>query len=403
MMISTPVLALSLSFLSKLQSSISVKASVAYAKANSVAHEVFSSIKTVMAFNGQDREVHRYAGECEHVRKCGIRRGIATALGSALMLFVFYASFALAFWYSIRLSFNFCYTSYSVSNILTVFFCVLAGTVQIGQTNPYFEALAVARGAAGHIFKVIDQKPSIYRANGKRYATVEGCITFKNVKFRYPSRPEVPVLSGVSFNVKPGETVALVGASGCGKSTCVQLIQRFYDPSEGAVLLDGNNIRQLHLAWLRSHIAVVGQEPFLFGTSIGENIRHGRDDATQEEIEQAAKEANAYDFIQRLPDKFDTMVGERGAQLSVGQKQRIAIARALVRKPKILLLDEATSSLDNQSEAAVQRALDTARMGRTTIIVAQRLSTIRNVDRILVINDGIIVVDILKLCCNSPN
>merc|ERR1719210_662587 len=184
-------------------------------------------------------------------------------------------------------------------------------------------------------------------------------------------------MTDFSMQVHPGQTVALVGASGCGKSTTVALLQRFYDPTEGYITVDGNNIKDLNTKWLRDHIGIVSQEPCLFATSIKENIRYGHDDVTDTEIEKALREANAYDFVSKLPDKLNTLVGDSGAQLSGGQKQRIAIARALVRNPKILLLDESTSALDTQSEAVVQEALDKARQGRTTIVIAHRLSTIK--------------------------
>ncbi|NXB82541.1 MDR1 protein, partial [Donacobius atricapilla] len=180
---------------------------------------------------------------------------------------------------------------------------------------------------------------------------IKGDLEFKNVYFNYPSRPDVEILKGLNLKISSGQTVALVGGSGCGKSTTVQLIQRFYDPKEGMVTIDGQDIRTLNVRYLREVIGVVNQEPVLFATSIAENIRYGREDVTMEEIEKATKEANAYDFIMKLPNRFETVVGERGAQLSGGQKQRIAIARALVRNPKILLLDEATSALDTESES----------------------------------------------------
>ena len=187
---------------------------------------------------------------------------------------------------------------------------------------------------------------------------IEGKVEFRGVTFAYPSRPDAVVMDDFSVEASVGKTLALVGPSGSGKSTTVQLIQRFYDPDMGTVLLDGKDLRDLNLQWLRRNIGVVSQEPVLFGTTIAENIRYGREGVTQEEIEAAAKAANAHNFIMSLPDKYDTLVGERGAQMSGGQKQRIAIARALVREPKILLLDEATSALDAESEGIVQDALD---------------------------------------------
>jgi len=188
------------------------------------------------------------------------------------------------------------------------------------------------------------------------------------------------------LKIKPGQTVALVGPSGAGKSTVMQLLQRFYDPESGEVLLDGRNIKSLNIKWLRQQIGLVSQEPVLFSGTIAENIAWGKENASQEEIEAAARAANAYDFVTSFPDGFNTQVGEKGTQLSGGQKQRIAIARAIVKNPKILLLDEATSALDTESEKIVQEALDSAMQGRTTVVIAHRLSTIRNADNIAVVD-----------------
>ena len=215
---------------------------------------------------------------------------------------------------------------------------------------------------------------------------MDGHVEFKSVEFKYPSRVDVPVLRGVNFEIKPGQTVALVGSSGCGKSTCIQLLQRFYDPLNGSITIDNKDIRKLNVNWLRNNLGVVNQEPILFGASIMENIKFGYEEAVDKDIIEAAKIANAHDFIMDLPEKYNTYVGD--GKLSGGQKQRVAIARALVRNPKILLLDEATSALDNQSESIVQEALDRARLGRTTIIVAHRLSTIRNADVIFAFDKG---------------
>ena len=197
------------------------------------------------------------------------------------------------------------------------------------------------------------------------------------------------VLDGFDLDIAAGSTVALVGSSGCGKSTCVQLVQRMYDPDQGQVMLDGQDVKDINVGWLRDNIGVVGQEPVLFDCSILENIKLAKQDATVKEIEDVCRQANAYEFISKLPQGLDTMVGEGGAQLSGGQKQRIAIARALIRNPKILLLDEATSALDNQSEAIVQAALDKIDVGRTTIIVAHRLTTVRNADMIVTLEVGL--------------
>ena len=250
----------------------------------------------------------------------------------------------------------------------------------------------MARGTAAVVFSIIERKPKIdvSSESGRKPEDFVANIEFKNVAFNYPMRPDVTILDNFNLKINSGETVALVGPSGCGKSTLIQLIQRFYDPMSGSVLIDGQNIKDLNLGWLREQIGVVGQEPVLFDTSIEENIRLGsRGKAvSKKDIEVAVIESNAHEFISKLPETYDTYVGDRGAQLSGGQKQRIAIARALINKPKILLLDEATSALDMQSEALVQTALDRASKGRTTIIVAHRLSTIINSDRIIFIEKG---------------
>lgn len=399
MMVSTPVLAISMGILAKIQASLTENELKAYAKAGGVAEEVFSSIRTVMAFGGQKKEIDRFQDNLAYAKQAGIKRGMATGIGAGLVWGIIYASYALAFWYGISLILAACDSnSYTSSDLLIVFFSVLIGAMQIGQAAPYMEAFSVARGAAASIFAIIDRVPPIDSSSneGRVPDEMKGKISFKNIHFHYPSRPDVKILQGISFDVTPGQTVALVGASGCGKSTCIQLLQRFYDPLSGSITIDGNEIRELNIGWLREQMGVVGQEPVLFGTTIGENIRYGRDGVSYEEMERAAKAANAHDFIQKLPNKYDTLVGERGAQLSGGQKQRIAIARALVRHPKILLLDEATSALDTQSESVVQKALDRARQGRTTIIVAHRLTTIKNADRIIVIKGGVIHVRYLS-------
>ncbi|GCC21007.1 hypothetical protein chiPu_0000170 [Chiloscyllium punctatum] len=325
----SPVLGICAAIWSKLLTSFTKQEQTAYAKAGAVAEEALSGFRTVVAFGGQKKEV---------------------------------------------------------------FFSVLIGAFSIGQTSPNIEALGNARGAAYMVFNIIDQEPSIdsFSESGHKPDQVKGDVEFINVHFKYPSRSDVQILKGLNLKLKCGQTVALVGSSGCGKSTTIQLLQRFYDPEEGMIMLDGQDIRTLNVRHLREMIGVVSQEPILFATTIAENIRYGRQDVSMTEIEEATKEANAYDFIMKLPDKFETLVGERGTQLSGGQKQRIAIARALVRNPKILLLDEATSALDAESEATVQAALDKVRQGRTTIVIAHRLSTVQNADLIAGLQDGVI-------------
>uniref|UniRef100_A0A8C1KT64 ATP-binding cassette sub-family B member 5 n=1 Tax=Cyprinus carpio TaxID=7962 RepID=A0A8C1KT64_CYPCA len=359
----------------------------AYAKAGAVAEEILVAIRTVVAFNGQKKAVEKYEKNLIEAKNFGVKKAITTNVSMGLTQFIIFGTYALAFWYGTKLSF------YPFLNKVTVFFSVMIGSFSLGQGAPNLESIAKARGAAYEVYKTIDMPRPIDSSSneGHKPDHVIGDIEFKNIHFSYPSRKDVKILQGMSLKIPHGKTIALVGASGCGKSTTIQLLQRFYDPDSGEVTLDGHDIRSLNVRWLRENMGIVSQEPVLFGTTIAENIRYGREDATDEDIERAIKEANAYDFISKLPDKLNTMVGERGAQLSGGQKQRIAIARALVKNPKILLLDEATSALDTQSESIVQAALDKARAGRTTIVIAHRLSTIRSADIIAGFSEGKVV------------
>lgn len=361
---------------------------MAYAKAGAVADEVLSGIRTVAAFGGELKEVERYDKNLVYAQRWGIRKGIIMGFFTGYMWFIIFLCYALAFWYGSKLVLE--EEEYSPGNLLQVFFGVLVGALNLGQASPCLQAFASGRGAATNIFETIDKEPQIdcMSEEGYKLDKVKGEIEFHNITFHYPSRPEVKILNKLSMIIKSGETTAFVGPSGAGKSTTIQLIQRFYDPEEGMVTLDGHDIRSLNIQWLRSLIGIVEQEPVLFSTTIAENIRFGKASATMDDIIAAAKEANAYNFIMDLPQQFDTMVGEGGGQMSGGQKQRIAIARALVRNPRILLLDMATSALDNESEATVQEALDKVRFGRTTISIAHRLSTIKNADVIIGFEHG---------------
>ncbi|CAF3269133.1 unnamed protein product [Rotaria sp. Silwood2] len=264
--------------------------------------------------------------------------------------------------------------------------------------GPFFQSFAEARGAAAAVFRLIDEESDrsineadVWKDDTQSIYNINGDIEFDNVNFIYPSRKEAPILRNLSLIARAGQTTALVGSSGCGKSTCMSLFLRFYEPSSGQITINGQPITDYNVKHLRENVGVVSQEPILFDMTIYENIRFGRVKATREEIEQAAREANAHNFIMQLPDKYETPVGERGVQLSGGEKQRIALARALVKQPTFLLLDEATSALDNVSEKIVQEALDRACNGRTTIVIAHRLTTIQNAHQIYVLDKGSVV------------
>ncbi|XP_032422632.1 bile salt export pump [Xiphophorus hellerii] len=330
----------------------------------------------------------RYDRNLIEAQNWGVKKGSIVGVFQGYLWCIIFLCYALAFWYGSKLVID--TKELTPGSLIQVFFGVLMAAMNLGQASPCLEAFASGRAAAKTIFETIDREPEIncFSDDGHKLDKVKGDLEFHNITFFYPSRPDVKILDNLNMQIKAGETTAFVGPSGSGKSTTIQLIQRFYDAEEGTVYLDGHDIRTLNIQWLRSLIGIVEQEPVLFATTIAENIRYGRPGVTTEEIIQAAKEANAYNFVMTLPQKFDTLVGEGGGQMSGGQKQRIAIARALIRNPKILLLDMATSALDNESEAVVQEALDNVRAGRTTISIAHRLSTIRNADVIVGFEHG---------------
>uniref|UniRef100_A0A8C3IEG4 ABC-type xenobiotic transporter n=1 Tax=Chrysemys picta bellii TaxID=8478 RepID=A0A8C3IEG4_CHRPI len=375
----SPLVVLSAAFCSKMIITLTSKELTAYAKAGAVAEEVLSSVRTVVAFGGQEKEINRYTSNLGEAKNLGIKKAIASKLSVGFLYLIINGCYGLGFWYGTTLILDE-NTGYSVGTVLAVSAIMISPSLNCAFVNYLLK----------FYFFSIPQKPTIdsFSSDGHKLDHIKGALEFNNVQFSYPSRPDVQVLKGLTLKIDCGQTVALVGSSGCGKSTMVQLLQRFYDPQEGVITVDGHDIKSLNLRHYREFIGVVSQEPVLFGTTIRNNIRYGREDVTDEEIENAAKEANAYDFIMEFPDKFNTLVGERGAQMSGGQKQRIAIARALVRNPKILLLDEATSALDTESESVVQAALEKASKGRTTLVIAHRLSTIRTANVIVAIADG---------------
>ncbi|KAJ2497355.1 hypothetical protein GGH96_005164 [Coemansia sp. RSA 1972] len=363
----------------------------AYAAAGSVASEVLSSIKTVMAFGTQEREVERFNTQVEKARAAGLRK--AWVLGGCMgfIMFCVYGVYALGFWYGGKLARE---GTMSPADVLNAFFALIIGGFALGNAAPSISAVASARGAAVKVYQVIDRVSPIDAVDTERGISAHGIygeIELRGVDFWYPTRPDVQVLDGMSMHVRAGQRVAVVGESGCGKSTMIGLIERFYDAASGSVLIDGIDVKEYNVRSLRQQIGVIMQMPVLFGHSIYQNIVWGASgdiEPTKEQVEQACRDANAHDFIMELPDGYDTMCGERGALLSGGQKQRIAIARALVRNPSILLLDEATSALDSSAERVVQEALDRASTGRTTVTVAHRLSTVRDADVIFVVAKG---------------
>jgi ATP-binding cassette subfamily B (MDR/TAP) protein 1 len=355
----------------------------AYEQSGEVAGEAIKEIRTVAALNKQSHFEGKFELATDHPHHLAVRKAYLASLGYAGQQSMMLFTNAVAFYAGIRLMAE---GRIEFSNMFTVMMAVMLTAQGMGRGSVFTSTFAKAKLSAISTFEIIDRVSKIDPdQEGVEIPTAEiaGDIDFENVTFRYPARPDIPIFNG-EFNLKGkrGQTIALVGPSGCGKSTTIGMLQRWYDAAEGQVKLDNRNVTSYSVANLRSHQALVGQEPVLFDMSIGDNIRYGVQDsvtATQEMVQEAAESANIHKFIISLPDGYNTRVGDKGSQLSGGQKQRIAIARALIRKPKVLLLDEATSALDSESEKLVQEAIDKAIIegGRTTITIAHRLSTIQ--------------------------
>ena len=358
-----------------------------WAKIYSRFNEVLSGIVTVRSFAMEDREKQRFLDDVASANRTVIR-GVRTdsSYGAAGNLLVALARIAAIFVGGIIVIQG----SMTVGTLVAFLGYIggLFGPVQ-GLSGVY-QTIRRASVSLDEIFAILDVQEHLGDApNAEEVTEVIGKVEFDHVSFRYEQSGR-PLINGISFSAAPGETIAIVGPSGSGKTTLMALLMRFYDPAEGAVRLDGRDLRQLKQRSLRLHIGVVLQDPLLFNDTISANIAYGRPRATIAEIEEAARAANAFQFIDRLPDRFNTLVGERGSRLSVGERQRLTIARALIKHPKIIILDEATSSLDAESEALVQEALERLMHGRTTFVIAHRLSTVVNADRILVLREGVI-------------
>lgn len=384
----------------------------AYGQAGAVASEVLGLIRTVTAFGGQQDEAKRYESALDRAYRSAVKAAVSQGLGLGTSMLLILSTYGLAFWYGSTLVKD---DKMSAGDVLLVFFSITLGASSLGTAGPAFKSFTVARAAAPRVFEIIDRTSPIDPTSEDGIIPTEparGHIKFEHVDFNYRKRivedgQSHLVLNNFSLDIPVGTSEAFCGKSGSGKSTVARLIQRFYDPLQGRITLDDVDLRELNVQWLRSQIGVVSQMPSLFMLSIKENIALGagldfvkddngkliakRKEVTDEQIIEAAKMANAHSFISKLPEGYNTMLGERGAMLSGGQKQRVCIARALVRDPKLLVLDESTASLDTASERLVQDALDKAASGRTTITIAHRLSTIRNADNISCVQNGNIV------------
>ncbi|XP_030974218.1 ABC transporter B family member 11-like [Quercus lobata] len=390
-MLSTiPPLVISGYFMSIIIRKMASRGQAAYSVAATVVEQTFGSIRTVASYTGEKQAIAKYNKSLTTAYKSGVQEGLAAGLSNGAVTFFKYCSYALAVWYGGKMIVD---KGYTGGDVIVILISVLIGSVNLGQASPCMSAFAAGQAASFKMFETIKRKPQIdaYDNSGLKLDDIHGDIELRDVCFSYPARPEEHIFNGFSLSIPGGTTTALVGQSGSGKSTVISLIERFYDPKAGEVLIDKINLREFQLKWIRQKIGLVSQEPVLFTCSIKDNIAYGKDNATTEEIRANAELANAAKFIDKLPQGLDTMVGEHGTHLSGGQKQRVAIARAILKDPRILLLDEATSALDAESERIVQEALDRIMTNHTTVIVAHRLSTVRNVDTIAVIHQGKIV------------
>jgi ABC transporter fused permease/ATP-binding protein len=357
------------------------------AESQVIVEETMQGITIVKAFANEWYEIARYNGKIKEVVKIAIKGGKYRGYFASFIIFCLFGAIVAVVWFGVRLSIS---GEMSVGQLISfVLYSTFVGA-SFGGIAELYAQIQKAIGATERVFELLDETPEKINStqNASTEQKIKGNVTFKNVAFSYHSRKEIKVLKDVSFTANFGQKIAIVGPSGTGKSTIASLLLRFYNIDEGEILIDGKNIYDYDLENLRGNMSIVPQDVILFGGTIRENIAYGKPNATEEEILIAAKQANAYNFIESFPEKFETIVGERGIKLSGGQRQRIAIARALLKNPSILILDEATSSLDSESEKLVQEALEILMQGRTSIIIAHRLSTIRSADQILVLDNG---------------
>jgi subfamily B ATP-binding cassette protein MsbA len=359
------------------------------ANATSVLEEAIGGVRVVQSFTREAFEIQRFSETIEKTFLLAMKRTRLSALFGPLMSFIGFAGVVSIFWFG---GHEVLAGRLSAGQLFMFLILTLTIAGSIGQFSGLWTGLQETLGATVRLFEILDTRSDIVEKPGAAVlGQVQGRITFENVTFSYLDDRDNNILCDINLEARPGEVLALVGPSGAGKTTLVNLIPRFYDPITGCIRIDGQDLRDLQVRSLREQIGIVPQETLLFGSSVRENILYGRLDANEEEIIAAARSANAHDFIQQLPNGYDTLVGERGVKLSGGQRQRIAIARAILKNPRILLLDEATSALDSESEGLVQEALERLMQGRTSLVIAHRLSTIQKANRIAVLEAGELV------------
>ncbi|AEL24897.1 ABC transporter ATP-binding protein [Cyclobacterium marinum] len=387
MLITIPVLVVIAMIFGKFIRKLSKKTQDALASANVVVEETLQSIATVKSFTGENYEINRYRNKLNSVVEVALKAAGFRGAFISFIIFALFGGIVAVIWYGATLVSA---GEMSVGDLVSfVLYTTFIGGSIAGLGDIYGQ-IQKAIGSSERVLEILNEITEEQKSLTSE-SSISGSIRFDKVKFHYPTRPEYRVLDGISLYAEPGEKIALAGHSGAGKSTIIQLLLKFYSIGSGSILLDEKSIEEWDPQGLRKNIGMVPQEVLLFGGSIRENIRYAKPNASEEEIVNAAKQANALEFIDKFPDGFDTLVGERGIKLSGGQRQRIAIARAILKDPAILILDEATSSLDAETESLVQEALDKLMTGRTTVIIAHRLSTIRKVDRIYVIKDGKVI------------
>jgi ABC-type multidrug transport system fused ATPase/permease subunit len=356
-----------------------------------IVSEALTGITSVKAFTNEQLEIGKYDRVTNDIRKFGIKYGV---MRGAFFAFIILCVFGSIFFILYKMLLLINTGELTTENFGKFMMLSLFVAGSLGGLPEQLASIQRALGATDRVFEIIDdtnEHINLAHRNNLNLNRVKGELEFKNIQFTYPTRADFVVLKDISFSAKAGETVALVGSSGSGKSTLASLALRFYEPNAGEYIIDGKKSTDYELTELRDQMAIVPQDVLLFGGTIRENILYGKPNATEAEVIEAAKQANAFDFVMSFPDKFETLVGDRGIQLSGGQRQRVAIARAVLKNPSILILDEATSSLDSESERLVQEALDKLMLGRTSIVIAHRLSTIRNADKIVVLQKGEVV------------
>jgi ABC-type multidrug transport system fused ATPase/permease subunit len=381
-----PVLAIVAIVFGRYIRKLSKNAQAEAANSNSILEEVLTGIVNVKAFTNEIFETNRFGKHTENIRKLNIKSGFMRGFFVSFIIFGLFGGIAFVIWKAKGMESDGLLTTAEFTAF--ILFTIFLGA-SFSAIPDLYAKIQKSIGATEQLMDLLAEDTE--NSEGTQLVDFKGKVNFEGVSFSYPQRKEIQVLNSISFTCQPGQTTALVGSSGAGKSTISSLLLRFYDPSAGRILFDDQDITTIQLENLRSYIAIVPQEVILFGGTIKENILYGKPDASDEEVNEAAKKANALDFILGFPEKMETLVGDRGIQLSGGQKQRIAIARAVLKDPKILILDEATSALDSESERLVQDALDKLMVGRTSFVIAHRLSTIKNADTILVLDNGQIV------------